>query len=42
MIALPLLVLAEFFVPPFDLSTSRLSHNGLAVRGGDEKNLERQ
>jgi hypothetical protein len=42
MLAMPLLVLAEFFVPPFDLSTSRISHNGLAVRGDDENDLERQ
>jgi hypothetical protein len=42
MLATPLLVLAECFVPPFDLSTSRLSHNGLAARRADAKNLERQ
>jgi hypothetical protein len=41
-LATPLLVLAECFVPLSDLSTSRLSHNGLAARRGDAKNLERQ
>jgi hypothetical protein len=42
MLAMTLFVLAQSFVPSFDLSTSRLTHNGLAARRGDARVLERQ
>jgi len=42
MLAMSLFVLAESFVPLFDLSTSWLRHNSLAARRGDASDLEQQ